>query len=92
MTSDIKGWNVTLMQWRSKGGWGGGAPPRAVLFGGGKIKVIPKNLERDKVFWGGEILGRGYKRAIDERKIERIQKGRQKNFGVWDKNLDGRQF
>ena len=33
--------------------------------GGGKIEVIPKNLVRRKVFWGGEILGRGYKRAVD---------------------------
>ena len=60
---------------------------------GGKIEVTPKNLESVKVFWGGEILGRGYKRVVDERKIEEVQKkGRQKNFGVWDKNLEGRQI
>ena len=35
---------------------------------GGKIGVIPKNLERVKVFRGGEILGRGYKRAVDKQK------------------------
>ena len=43
-------------------------------FWGGEIEVIPKNLEREKAFWGGEILGRGYKRAVDERKIDRLQK------------------
>ena len=41
----------------------------------GKIEVIPKNLVREKVFWGaGEILERGYKRAVDGQKIERLQK------------------
>ena len=47
---------------------------------GGKIEVIPKNLEREKVFWRGEILGRGYKRAVDEGKIERLQKRSSKKF------------
>ena len=41
---------------------------------GGKIEIIPKNLVGGKVFWGGEIIGRGYKRALDGRKIERLQK------------------
>ena len=36
---------------------------------GGKIEVIPK-----------KILGRGYKRAVDERKIERLQKKVVKKF------------
>ena len=38
------------MQWRSKGGGRWGGPPPAALFGGGKIEVVPKNLERVKVF------------------------------------------
>ena len=29
------------------------------LGGGGKIEVMAKNLEREKAFLGGEILGRG---------------------------------
>ena len=44
------------------------------------MEVIPKNLEREKVFSGGEILGRGYKRAVDERKIERLKKRSSKDF------------
>ena len=36
-------------------------------FLGGKIEVIPKNLERVKAFRGGDILGRGYKRGVDEK-------------------------
>ena len=32
------------------GGGDKGGPPRASLLGGGKIDVIPKNLEREKVF------------------------------------------
>ena len=46
-------WN----QWRSKGGAVGAVRPGRHFLGGGKIKVIPKNLEREKVFFGGEILG-----------------------------------
>ena len=49
-------------------GGDGGGPPRAALFGGGgKIEVIPKNLERVRAFRGGDILGRGYKRGVDEK-------------------------
>ena len=72
------------MQWRSKGGWWGWFAP------GGKIEVIPKKLERVKVFWrgGGEILGKGYKRAVDERKLERDQKKKvvKKIWGIRQKS------
>ena len=47
---------------------------------GGKIEVILKNLVRVKVFLGEKILGRSYKRAVDGRKIERLQKKAVKNI------------
>ena len=60
----------------ARGGDGGG-PPRAALFcGGGKIEVVPKNLERVKVL----------------KNKERPKKGRQKNFGRYEKNPEGRQI
>ena len=71
--------HVYCIQWRSKGGQS--AP-------GGKIEVILKNLVREKYFEGGEILGRGYKRAVNGRKIERLQKKSSKKF--WDMRLKSR--
>ena len=70
---------ITHWSWRdgysgaAKGGgqWGRFAP-------GGKIEVILQNLARGKAFLGGDILGTGYKRVVDGRKIEKLQK----NFGV----------
>ena len=59
---------------------------------GGKIGVIPKNLERVKVFRGGEILGRGYKRAVDKQKIKRVQKKAKKILGYETKISRGGKF
>ena len=65
-------------QWRSKGGDRAVRPGRHFL-GGGKIDAMPKNLERVKVFWG-KILERVYKRAVNERKIERVKKRSSKKY------------
>ena len=39
----------------------GAVHPGRHFYGGGKIEVTPRNLGREKVFRGGEILGRSYK-------------------------------
>ena len=71
----------------------GAVRPGRHFLGGRKVKVIPKNLGKEKVHWGWEILGRDYKRAVDEWKIKIQKKGRRKNFGVRDnKNVEGRKF
>ena len=49
--------------------------------------------EGEKYLGGGGILRRGYKRAVDERRIVWLQKkGRQKIFGLRDKKSRGRQI
>ena len=50
-----------------EGRWGRSAP-------GGKIELVAKNLERGKYLVEGKILGRSYKRAVAERKIEGLEK------------------
>ena len=77
--------NMNRMQWRSKGGDGGGPPWAALLGEGGKIEVILRNKKiwQGKILCGGEKNFRGdYKRAIPGRKVGRLQKKGQKNFRV----------
>ena len=73
-------------------GYDGGGP-RGITGGiTSYLEVIPKNLAREKYF-----EGRNYRKGLQKSrrwpKIERLQKkGRQKSFGVRDKNLEGRQI
>ena len=41
--------------------------------GAAKLSLYLKSLSMQKVFWEWEILGRGYKRTVEERKIENLQ-------------------
>ena len=56
------------------------AVTRGGAMGAVKLRLYLKSLRMEKVFLGGEILGRGYKRAVDERKIENLQKKVVKKF------------
>ena len=85
------GTNATPNQW-------GGGPPRAALLGGGKIWDIPKKLEREKYFEGLQKFLGGLQVTGEpcnwtkDREGQKNRKGRQKIFGVPDKNPEGRQI
>ena len=61
---------VTFKQWRSKGGGVmGRSAPGGTFRRAAKLRLYLKSLSMQKIFWEWEILGRGYKRAVEERKI-----------------------
>ena len=63
---------------KSSGVGRGGNLPRAVA----KLRLYLKFGKGKRVLKGRKILGRGYKRVIDERKVGTAQKWSSKNFGV----------